>query len=418
MLDDSCKIDILNKIISGKAFNNSDKYIELLKFLVQCEIEGTSVKEYTLAVEILKKDKDFNPADNSQVRIYMHRLRNKIESYYESEGKNDKMMLMIPKGHYEVRFQPSTEIKRKPFNKLSLLNIIFISIILVLIIINIFFVKYYRTNPAPYQIIKDPIPTNDPIWADFFNNKLSTKIVIGDDFLFWQLDEKHKLARQVIDYAIPNRSEFEQYAKKHPEQMLEMERHGALPLNCAWNIYDLTHVFYSFNQQVDIELSSLFIATPFDLTNLVDRNIIYIGGFRNLRELNNVLAKLPIAYQYTDLFKGYLSVRDPETDSLITFTGKKLNNQYHRDIGVIVKLGGSNNENYLFLIGFAFPSQIETVRLLSRNDLLAKMYSQIKYDKPIFPEHFFIIIEILASEFSAIETNVIYFHEISSKSQR
>ncbi len=418
MIDESCKLAIQEKIISSKAFSNSDKYVELLKFLIQCNIKNVYLKEFTIAEEIFSKDKKFNPASDSQVRIYMHRLRDKIKLYYENEGKNDKVIINIPKGHYEVEFQERDSITRNITNKLSRLNIILLGTILILIITLTLIIIHYTSHNQKMQMVYDPISKTDPIWADFFNNKLSTKIVIGDDFLFWQLDEKHKLARQVIDYAIPNRSEFEQYAKKHPEQMLEMERHGALPLNCAWNIYDLTHVFYSFNQQADIELSSLFIATPFDLTNLVDRNIIYIGGFRNLRQFNNLLAKLPLEYHYTDLFKGFLSVKNPENDSLMTFTGQKLSNQYHRDIGLIVKVGGSNNENYLFLVGFAFPSQIETVRLLSRNDLLAKMYSQIKYDKPVFPEHFFIIIEILASEFSAIETNVKYFQEIPSKLQK
>ncbi|MBN2088676.1 hypothetical protein JW964_03640 [candidate division KSB1 bacterium] len=418
MIDESCKIAIQEKIISSKAFSNSDKYVELLKFLIQCNIKNVYLKEFTIAEEVFSKDKKFNPASDSQVRIYMHRIRDKIKLYYENEGKNDKVIINIPKGHYEIQFQEKDTITRNITNKLSRLNIILLGTILILIITLTLIIIHYTSHNQKMQIVYDPISKTDPIWADFFNNKLSTKIVIGDDFLFWQLDEEHKLARQVIDYAIPNMSEFEQYAKKHPEQMLEMERHGALPLNCAWNIYDLTHVFYSFNQQVDIELSSLFIATPFDLTNLVDRNIIYIGGFRNLRQFNNLLAKLPLDYQYTDLFKGFLSVKHPENDSLMTFTGQKLSNQYHRDIGLIVKVGGSNNENYLFLVGFAFPSQIETVRLLSRKNLLAKVYSQIHLDKPEFPEHFFMIIEILASEFSAIETNVKYFQEIPSKLQK
>jgi hypothetical protein len=284
-----------------------------------------------------------------------------------------------------------------------------------LIIFNIVTIKYYQSKHNFQQQINEPIPINDPIWANFFDNKLSTTIVIGDDFQFWRFDPKLEMSRQIVDYAITSISSFERFEKQNPDQLLKRERHGALPLNCAWNIYDLAHVLYSFNQKANLELSSLFMASQFDLTNLVDRNIIYIGGFRNLREFNNILAKLPIKYEYTDIFKGTIAVKNSETDSLLTFTGQKLNDQYHRDLGLIAKLGGSNNENYLFLIGFAFPAQIETVRLLSRRDLLAKIYSQIHLDPPGFPEHFFLIIEILASEFSAIETNVKYFQAVTSK---
>jgi len=418
MIDDSGKIAILNKIISSKTFSNSEQYVELLKFLVQSEIDHKTIKEFTIGIEIFNKGKDFNPANDPGVRIFMHRLRKKIKSYYESEGKTDRIILTIPKGHYGVKFQQQSFMKRTLLQRLSPLNFIIIGIIATLIIINILTHIHYQSQQKTFQTIDKPIPKDDPIWADFFSNQLPTTIVIGDHFEFWEFDAEIKKSRIIIDYGINNISAFEQFSKRFSNRITSKERHGGLPTNCAWNIYDITHILYSFNQLADIELSSLFMATAFDMKNIVDRNIIYIGGFRNLREFGSILAELPIEYKYTDTFKGTITVKEPETDSLITFVGKKLDNQYHQDIGLIAKLGGSNNENYLFLIGFAFPAQIETVRLLSRADLLSKVYSQIELDKSLFPEHFFLIIEILCTEFSAIETKVKYFRKVPPEPQQ
>jgi hypothetical protein len=160
------------------------------------------------------------------------------------------------------------------------------------------------------------------------------------------------------------------------------------------------------------------MASEFDLKNIADRNIIYMGCFRNLRKFTNVFSKLPIEYKYTSIFKGILKVRKPGTDSLINFIGEKLDNKHHRDIGVIAKLPGTNNENYLFLTGFAFPSQIEVVKLLSRDNLLSKVYSQIQRDRSSFPEYFFMVVEVYCTEFSAIETNVKYFQEVFPEPQK
>lgn len=418
MIDDSGKIAILNKIVLSKTFSNSEQYIELLKFLVQSHVNSIPVKEYTIGVEIFKKGKDFNPANDPCVRIYMHRLRKKIKSYYESEGKTDRIILTIPKGHYEVKFQQRSFIKRKLLQRFSPLHLIIIGIIAALIIINIFTHIYYQSLQKNHLTMDKPIPKDDPIWAHFFSNQLPTTIVIGDHFQFWEFDEEIKKSRTIIDYGINNINAFEQFSKQFSNRIMNKERHGGLPVNSVWNIYDIMHVLYSFNQQAGIELSSLFMATQFDMKNIIDRNIIYIGGFRNLREFSTILAKLPIEYRYTDTFKGIITVREPETDSLITFAGKKLDNQYHRDIGLIAKLGGSNNENYLFLIGFAFPSQIETIRLLSRSELLSNLYPQVQFNTSLFPKHFFLIIEILCTEFSAIETKVKYFREVSLESQK
>jgi len=412
MIDDSGKIAILNKIISSKIFSDSDQYIELLKFLVQSHIKSIPVKEYTIGIEIFKKGKVFNPANDPCVRIYVHRLRNKIKSYYESEGKTDRIILTIPKGHYDVRFQQLSLIKRKLLQRLSPLHLIIIGIIAMLIIINILTHIHYQSKQNTLQIIDKPIPKDDPIWADFFSNGLPTTIVIGDHFQFWEFDDEIQKSRIIIDYGINDQVAFELFSRQFSNRLLRKERHGGLPVNSAWNIYDINHVLYSFNKPADIELSSLFIATQFDLKNIIDRNVIYIGGFSSLREFSTILAKLPIEYKYTDNFKGIITVKELETDSSITFVGKKFDNQYHQDIGLIAKIGGANNENYLFLIGFAFPAQIETVRLLSRSNLLSNLYTQTQVDKTLFPEHFFLIIEILCTEFSAIETKVKYFREV------
>lgn len=418
MIDDAGKIAILNKIIASKPFCNADQYVELLKFLVQCEINHTPVKEYAIGVEILKKGKGFNPAIDPSVRIYIHRLRNKIKAYYDDEGKTDKIILTIPKGHYEVRFQQQSFVKRTLLQRLASKRLAILGIIIALVITNSLTLFKYFSRPKSTQIISNPIPKDDPIWAHFFSNQLPTTIVIGDHFQFWEYDNELQKARVIIDYGINSQAEFEQFAQRFSKRSVKKERHGGLPVNSAWNIYDLTHALYSFNQSATIELSSLFAATQFDLKNFIDRNVIYIGGFSSLREIGTILAKLPIEYRYTDNFKGILTVRIPNSDSLISFVGKKLDNQYHQDVGLIAKVAGSNNENYLFLCGFAFPSQIETVRLLSRPDLLANLYSQLAVDKAAFPKHFIIIVEILCTEFSAISTKVKYFREIPTTVQK
>lgn len=417
MIDDAGKIAILNKIISSKPFSNADQYIELLKFLVDSEINHTPIKEYAIGVEILKKGKGFNPAIDPAVRIYIHRLREKLQTYYQNEGKNDKIILSIPKGHYEVLFLQRSFIKRSALQRLSAKQVVVIGIILLLATANLLTYRHSRSGSGPSQSITNPIPVDDPIWAHFFSNHFPNTIVIGDHFQFWEFDPDIQKSRIIIDYGINELAAFEQFSTKYPNRLVRKERHGGLPVNSAWNIYDLTHVLYSFNRSANIELSSLFAATQFDLKNSIDRNLIYIGGFSSLREFNTILAKLPIQYSYTDNFKGRLTVRDPASDSSLTFIGKKLDDQYHQDIGLVAKVSGSNNENYLFLIGFAFPSQIETVRLMAKPDLLAKLYLQLGIDQSHFPKHFFLVMEIKCTEFSAIESNVKYFRELDSSEQ-
>jgi len=131
-----------------------------------------------------------------------------------------------------------------------------------------------------------------------------------------------------------------------------------------------------------------------------------------LRQLNQILTKLPLEYRYTDTYRGNIIFRDTKTDSLLTLQCNKLDGERYIDLGLIAKIPGSNLENYLFLIGFAYPAQIEIVRMVSRMEMLTKLYKQIGLPKQAFPRYFFLVAEFVSSEYTAQEINIKYFHAI------
>lgn len=219
--------------------------------------------------------------------------------------------------------------------------------------------------------------------------------------------------KEVVDFTINNMDDFNHYIKLHPERAIIKYDHGSLPHNSLCNLNEIVHVFYSFSQKIDIQFTSEHMSKSTDLINIVDRNIIYMGGFRNLRQLNKIIEKLPLKYEYTDIFKGEIRIHDVETDSLITFKSRKLNGDHFLDLGFIAKLPGPNNENYLFLIGFAYPAQIETVRMLSRQESLQKLYNQTTKPGTIFPEYFYMVVEFTSFEYTAQEMEIKYLREIA-----
>lgn len=76
----------------------------MLSYLVACCFKGEILKEYSIALDVFKKSRDFNPAYGTTVPYYMHRLRQKLKSYYNEEEKMDEIKLIIVKGHYEAHF--------------------------------------------------------------------------------------------------------------------------------------------------------------------------------------------------------------------------------------------------------------------------------------------------------------------------
>ncbi|ULQ58108.1 hypothetical protein KJS94_07830 [Flavihumibacter rivuli] len=78
-----------------------------LEFVVEETLAGrlNQLKEYTIAVNVLNKPKDFRTQNNGIVRIHAGRLRRVLEHYYmNGPGINDEVKVVIPKGTYVPRF--------------------------------------------------------------------------------------------------------------------------------------------------------------------------------------------------------------------------------------------------------------------------------------------------------------------------
>ena len=78
----------MESVLSSEAFLRAPHLAKLLKFICQKHWEGKEreIKEYVLAVEVLGRPGDFDPTTNSIVRVELHRLREKLRSYYLSSG--------------------------------------------------------------------------------------------------------------------------------------------------------------------------------------------------------------------------------------------------------------------------------------------------------------------------------------------
>ncbi|HET9531063.1 MAG TPA: hypothetical protein VFQ92_11975, partial [Blastocatellia bacterium] len=103
---DEEKLDQLEKLLHSRAFQGSEHLISLLQYLVQEAIANpdAQLKEYTIATQVLGRSSDFDPRIDSVVRVQAKRLRSKLQEYYETEGKPDRVLIDLPKGHYRVVF--------------------------------------------------------------------------------------------------------------------------------------------------------------------------------------------------------------------------------------------------------------------------------------------------------------------------
>jgi hypothetical protein len=98
----------VERIFQSKAFRSSDVLRHLLSYLVDVSLAGTAddLKEYTVAVDALGKPSSYDPRQESAVRMQVGRLRQKLAEYYRTEGVDDPIVVDLPKGGFQVVFEP------------------------------------------------------------------------------------------------------------------------------------------------------------------------------------------------------------------------------------------------------------------------------------------------------------------------
>lgn len=108
----------LDAVLSSDTFAKSPNLARLLKYVCTKYFEGRAadLKEYNIGVEAMGRPADFDPATNSIVRVEVHRLREKLKKYYETEGADRPVTIALEVGHYVPQFIPRKNGARKEAN--------------------------------------------------------------------------------------------------------------------------------------------------------------------------------------------------------------------------------------------------------------------------------------------------------------
>jgi TolB-like protein len=116
----------VDRIVSSPIFLPSRRLIDFLQHVTNKTLAGESseIKQFTIGVIVYNQNADFDPKTNPLVRIEARRLRRVLQKYYDSDGKNDRIFIEIPRGHYVPIFSyldqkgksssPADDIKAQP----------------------------------------------------------------------------------------------------------------------------------------------------------------------------------------------------------------------------------------------------------------------------------------------------------------
>lgn len=96
----------LDAILSAPLFQRAPKLSRILAYICEKYFTGqaSDLKEYSIAVDALGRAPAFDPQADAIVRVDLHLLRKRLESYYAYDGKHRPIRIVLPLGQYAPEF--------------------------------------------------------------------------------------------------------------------------------------------------------------------------------------------------------------------------------------------------------------------------------------------------------------------------
>jgi len=100
----------LERVLSSRAFVNSHRIRRFLQFVVEECLSGQRhrLKEYLIGLNVFDRREAFDPRVDSIVRVEARRLRSKLDGYYQTEGRENQIRIVLHKGSYVPVFEDRT----------------------------------------------------------------------------------------------------------------------------------------------------------------------------------------------------------------------------------------------------------------------------------------------------------------------
>src|SRR5689334_2700023 len=102
---------LVQRVVGSATFASSQALQDFLLYVAEHALLGRSdeIKEQAIGGNVLRRSSDFDPATDNIVRVRARQLRQKLEHYFQAEGRAEPIVILIPRGGYVPLFEPRVE---------------------------------------------------------------------------------------------------------------------------------------------------------------------------------------------------------------------------------------------------------------------------------------------------------------------
>jgi len=416
----------LDRMLSSPTFSQSQRLVRFLRFVVEQYLknEADQLKEYRLGVTVFDRDDAYDPRTDPIVRVEASRLRTKLREYYDSEGKDDPILIEMPKGSYAptvvMRIAPPeappapVQYSRRPFERTLLILLSLVSV-LAIALAGYFYLQYREAGRhlRSASAVEALDPELQPVWARFLTPGVETYVVFGSPIFLASPDHSLFLRPYGIKEAqgLESSPTFQDLQQRFG--VLTGPRYDYALLGEVLAVHRLT----DFLVRRGGRLSALpSYKTTWDA--IQNGNIILLGAPR----MNHLLRHFPRSLEFEWDAEENIRNRNPRPGEEKIYTARYHEGFFDRQNNPEVTLNAHTYAIVAFLPGLrpnreillvsvhGGPGLWESVDHLTRPETLRPLVQQLQLSKSGVNQHFQMLLRVYVDRGIPIRTEYVTHH--------
>lgn len=380
---DSATLAEIARVRESGVLGTSGRLLELFDFLALRSAEGRPPKEAEIAFTVFGKADAEALRDDPVARVYIHRLRKRLDDFYLRNGTPGGVRLDIPKGDYRIASvgpegaepaaeedaiaSPAPVETRKRWFSWGL-----VSAVVAVVAIGGNIAAWSMLAGHEPQIEKQLGATS--IWADVAKSKRPLLIVVGDYYMFGEYEDRVQLKRLIRDFTINSKEDLVTSQSKNPD---DFERYSDvalqyLPASAAFALADLAPLLRD-GRQVQVTLSS-----ELPLDRMKSDDIIYVGLLSGLGPLRDPVfsnSRFAIGASYDQIVDQHTGRRYTSEAFVVASS-----NDMYRDYGFFSSFEGPTGNRIVILSGSRDTAVMGVAEAVTQMDRLKRVEQKTPKD--------------------------------------
>lgn len=355
------------RIRAAGVLGRSQGLARLFDYLADPAREGRTLREADVAQDVFGRELDLT--GDASVRVYVHRLRKKLEEFYAGPGAGEPHRLVIPVGEYRLDVVDAPQVVEPPRVRAPRPRWLVpaAAAAALLLALNVGAWWLIARGTGPYRELERVAAA--PLW-DGVGRDRPVIVVVGDYYIFGDTEYGHEPKRMIRAFEINSPADLDAWLMDNPElqgRYIDLDTYYT-PVGATLALREIMPLLHEAAGGADrVRVITASRLTP-DMLKSAD--IVYVGYLSALRLLQGPVfdrSRFSIGATYDELV-------DRKTGrSYVSGAGAAQGDRPNRDYGYLAAFTGPAGNRFVIVAGNRDIGVMQTAEIATDRKALSAL---------------------------------------------